>query len=218
MDWMGRDGGATGCTLQHSEQCSRGAPNPPRRTSKAHLTPPTHTHNTTHCQINAWFIHKRNPDTGAYPDFPDPSDGGSKLILSPPLPTIEGLIAAAAEGADGGGKKGAKGAKGKGSSAATKKSGDGAATGKGADKKGAGGKEGDGTGGVEETIGSAFVPLIEASVAEYVAKWQVRGWAVRCCGSESGDSTGAAAWAERLSRYPAGRCNQLDTRHHDHQP
>jgi hypothetical protein len=69
-------------------------------------------------QINAWFIEKRNPETGEYPDLPAEDEGGSKCILNPPLPTLEQLLAddTNAEGAKGGkdGKKDAgKAASGK---------------------------------------------------------------------------------------------------------
>lgn len=60
-------------------------------------------------QINAWFIANRNPKTGEYPDLPEPEAGGSKVILNPPLPTLEELLAdeAAAGGKDGKGKSAA---------------------------------------------------------------------------------------------------------------
>ncbi|KIY95572.1 hypothetical protein MNEG_12391 [Monoraphidium neglectum] len=122
-------------------------------------------------KINAWFIQNCNPETGAYPDFPDADAGGSKLILDPPPPTVESLIAesaaAAAAGAGAGKKGGAAAAAGKRGGADAKK---------GGDKKGAGGGKDGGDAGpvVEETIGSAFIPLLEAAVAEYVAKWQDR--------------------------------------------
>ena len=29
-------------------------------------------------QVNAWFVESRNPETGEYPEFPAPEDGGSK--------------------------------------------------------------------------------------------------------------------------------------------
>ena len=35
-------------------------------------------------QINAWFLENRDPETGEYPDFPDDTDAGSKVILNPP--------------------------------------------------------------------------------------------------------------------------------------
>ena len=35
-------------------------------------------------QINAWFLENRDPETGEYPDFPDDTDAGSKIILNPP--------------------------------------------------------------------------------------------------------------------------------------
>lgn len=48
---------------------------------------------------------------GQYPDLPAQEAGGSKVILNPPLPTVEELVAAnaAAAAAAGGGKGGAKG-------------------------------------------------------------------------------------------------------------
>lgn len=52
-------------------------------------------------QINAWFLENRDPETGEYPDFPDDTDAGSKVILNPPL-----LPPPPAPAADG--KKGAK--------------------------------------------------------------------------------------------------------------
>ncbi len=30
-------------------------------------------------RVNAWFVENRNGDTGEYPDFPEPDDGGSKV-------------------------------------------------------------------------------------------------------------------------------------------
>ncbi|KAI8469151.1 MAG: hypothetical protein J3K34DRAFT_514240 [Monoraphidium minutum] len=121
--------------------------------------------------INAWFIQNRNPETGAYPEFPDEAGGGSKTILNPPPPTVAALIAESAAAAAAAGAKGGK----KGAAAAAAgggKKGDKA----GGGKKGgaAGGKDRDDGAAPEEAIGSAFVPLIEAAVAEYVAKWQDR--------------------------------------------
>jgi len=52
-------------------------------------------------QINAWFLENRDPETGEYPDFPDDTDAGSKVILNPPLPPPPPAPAAD-------GKKGAK--------------------------------------------------------------------------------------------------------------
>ncbi|GBF95030.1 hypothetical protein Rsub_07531 [Raphidocelis subcapitata] len=124
-------------------------------------------------KINAWFIQKRDPATGAYPDFPDASSGGSKAILNPPPPTLESLLADAAA-AEGG--KAGKGGKGKPAGGGKQGAGAGADK-KGAAKGGKGGKDAGAEGAaaaVEETIGSAFVPLIEAVVADYVAKWQDR--------------------------------------------
>ena len=52
-------------------------------------------------QINAWFLENRDPETGEYPDFPDDSDAGSRIILNPPPPPPPPAPAAD-------GKKGAK--------------------------------------------------------------------------------------------------------------
>ena len=60
-------------------------------------------------KVNSWFVENRNPENGEYPDFPDKDDGGSKVILNPPLPTIASLLE---DGAGDG--KGGKGDKGKG--------------------------------------------------------------------------------------------------------
>jgi hypothetical protein len=60
-------------------------------------------------KVNSWFVENRNPDNGEYPDFPDKDDGGSKVILNPPLPTIASLLEDSA-----GDGKGGKGDKGKG--------------------------------------------------------------------------------------------------------
>jgi hypothetical protein len=30
-------------------------------------------------KVNSWFVEKRNVETGEYPDFPEPEDGGSKV-------------------------------------------------------------------------------------------------------------------------------------------
>ena len=59
-------------------------------------------------KINAWFLENRDPETGAFPDFPDVGNGGSADILNPPpkedddAAATEGLsfddIAAAAGG------------------------------------------------------------------------------------------------------------------------
>lgn len=61
-------------------------------------------------QINAWFITNRNPETGEYPDLPPQEEGGSAVILQPPLPTLEELLAdkTAAPGDKKGGKGGSK--------------------------------------------------------------------------------------------------------------
>lgn len=37
-------------------------------------------------QINAWFLENRDPETGEYPDLPEESEMGSKVILNPPPP------------------------------------------------------------------------------------------------------------------------------------
>jgi len=102
-------------------------------------------------RINAWFVEHRNGETGEYPDFPDPEDGGSKLILNPPPPSVDALLDGLEEGGkgkDGKGKAGGKDAKG---------------------KKGEAVEEV-----VEEKVGSVFIPAIEAAVQEFVAKWQDR--------------------------------------------
>lgn len=52
-------------------------------------------------QINAWFLEKRDPETGEYPDLPDEAEMGSKVILNPPPPPPPPAPAAD-------GKKGAK--------------------------------------------------------------------------------------------------------------
>ena len=62
-------------------------------------------------KVNAWFVENRNPDNGDYPDFPEKEDGGSKVILNPPLPTIASLLEDNADPKDkgkGGDKKDAK--------------------------------------------------------------------------------------------------------------
>ena len=56
--------------------------------------------------MNAWFVEKRNPDTGEYPDFPDPDDGGSRAILNPPPPSLASLLEDAAGDGKGKGKDG----------------------------------------------------------------------------------------------------------------
>lgn len=77
-----------------------------------HLFTPFHPHQvrelegqdmreTIQDKVNAWFVENRNTDTGEYPDFPDKDDGGSKVILNPPLPTIQSLLE---DGADPKGK------------------------------------------------------------------------------------------------------------------
>lgn len=43
-------------------------------------------------KVNSWFIENRDPEKGEYPDFPDKDDGGSKVILNPPLPSIASLL------------------------------------------------------------------------------------------------------------------------------
>lgn len=55
--------------------------------------------------MNSWFVEKRNPETGEYPDFPEKDDGGSRVILNPPPPSLASLLD---DGADGKGKKDAK--------------------------------------------------------------------------------------------------------------
>ncbi|DBA81732.1 hypothetical protein WJX77_003084 [Trebouxia sp. C0004] len=97
---------------------------------------------TVQDKINAWFLENRDPETGEYPDFPDDTDAGSKVILNPPLPPQTPAPAAA-------GKKGAKKApekpKGKGEAVQEKK---------------------------EETVSSVFVSDLEAAVKVFVEKWQ----------------------------------------------
>lgn len=101
-------------------------------------------------KVNAWFVEKRNPDTGEYPDFPDKEDGGSKIILNPPPPTINQIL-------DDGADPKAKGGK------------------KPEPKKDAKGKKGEVKEEVkEEKITSVFIPSIEAAVHDFVAKWQDR--------------------------------------------
>lgn len=51
-------------------------------------------------------------NAGEYPDLPPAEAGGSKIILNPPLPTVEELLAANAAAAAEAGGKGAKGGKG----------------------------------------------------------------------------------------------------------
>ena len=103
-------------------------------------------------KVNSWFIEKRNPETGDYPNFPDPDDGGSKVILNPPLPSVSSLLE---DGGDGKGKD----------KKAEKKP----------DKKDPKGKKGAEEEEVKvEKVTSIFVPSIEASVHDFVAKWQDR--------------------------------------------
>lgn len=73
----------------------------------------------TPLQLNDWFLKSRDPETGAFPDLPDASKGGSKCILRPPPPqptTEEAAALAAAKEKEEKSKKsgGAKGGKGKG--------------------------------------------------------------------------------------------------------
>mmetsp|Transcript_33907 Transcript_33907/g.75181 ORF Transcript_33907/g.75181 Transcript_33907/m.75181 type:complete len:829 (-) Transcript_33907:621-3107(-) len=103
-------------------------------------------------KINSWFVANRNEETGEYPDFPDQDDGGSKVILNPPPPTLDSLLEdlndPKAKAKD---KKPDK---------------------KATDKKG---KKGEEVAEVkEEKISSVFIPSIEAAVHEFVAKWQDR--------------------------------------------
>lgn len=90
-------------------------------------------------QINAWFLANRNPETGEYPDLPSEADGGSKVILRPPMPSLAEVIAAnAAAGGNSAAKAGGKGAKSGSSDAAAKKGGSStAAAGGGRGSKGA---------------------------------------------------------------------------------
>lgn len=114
-------------------------------------------------KINAWFIANRNPQTGEYPDLPPEEAGGSKVILQPPLPSVEELLADEAAAAADKSKKGGK----PGAAAAKKPAGKDAKGG----GKGDAAAEGSGT---AEVISSAFIPLIEGAVAEYIGKWQER--------------------------------------------
>ncbi|KAF6264066.1 hypothetical protein COO60DRAFT_270081 [Scenedesmus sp. NREL 46B-D3] len=114
-------------------------------------------------KINAWFIANRNPQTGEYPDLPADEEGGSKVILQPLLPSVEELLASEAAAAGDKAKKG-----GKPSSAAAKKP-----AGKDARAGGKGDAAAEGSG-TSEVISSAFIPLIEGAVAEYIGKWQER--------------------------------------------
>ncbi|KAG2497810.1 hypothetical protein HYH03_004081 [Edaphochlamys debaryana] len=112
-------------------------------------------------KVNAWFVEKRNPETGEYPDFPEADDGGSRVILNPPPPTLASLL----EDVVGDGKKGKDGKKDAGKDAKGK--------GKKDDKKGKKGDDGMGSGEAEK-ITAVFIPSIEAGVQEFVAKWQDR--------------------------------------------
>lgn len=102
-------------------------------------------------KVNAWFVENRNPETGDYPDFPDPDDGGSKIILNAPPPTVESLLDGMDDGKDAKGKgKDSKDAKGKGKGAAEESK------------------------ALVEKVTSVFIPPIEAAVQDFVAKWQDR--------------------------------------------
>lgn len=35
-------------------------------------------------KVNQWFVERRDPVTGAYPDFPEAENGGSRDIINPP--------------------------------------------------------------------------------------------------------------------------------------
>lgn len=35
-------------------------------------------------KVNQWFVEKRDPTSGEYPEFPEAEDGGSRDILNPP--------------------------------------------------------------------------------------------------------------------------------------
>lgn len=107
-------------------------------------------------KVNAWFVEKRNPETGEYPDFPEKDDGGSRVILNPPPPTLASLLD---DGADGKGKKEAKKDPKKDAKKDPKK-----------DKKGAD----EAAAAAEQKISNVFTPAIEAAVQDFVAKWQDR--------------------------------------------
>eukprot|EP00955_Chlamydomonas_euryale_P054239 355754-Chlamydomonas_euryale.AAC.1 len=61
-------------------------------------------------RVNSWFVEKRDMESGDYPEFPEPEDGGSKVILNPPLPSVQSLLEdqAGGKGKDGKGKAPAK--------------------------------------------------------------------------------------------------------------
>ncbi|KAA6424958.1 MAG: IQ and AAA domain-containing 1-like [Trebouxia sp. A1-2] len=123
---------------------------------------------TVQDKINAWFLENRDPETGEYPDFPDDTDAGSKVILNPPLPPPPPAPAAD-------GKKGAK-------KAPEKPKGKGKGKGKHyhslliharftevphASHPGEAVEEKK-----EETVSSVFVSDLEAAVKLFVEKWQ----------------------------------------------
>jgi hypothetical protein len=135
-------------------------------------------------RVNTWFVENRHPESGEYPDFPDEEDGGSKLILNPPIVEVEEPEADA------------KDAKGKGKvrhradELATPLTQPGSVTppqprhsqdAKGKkEEKGKKGKKGKKTGGNDDEGGeatgcpAAFVKGIEGGVQEYVNTWQDR--------------------------------------------
>ena len=121
-------------------------------------------------QINAWYVAGRDPATGAYPDFPSAAAGGSKAILAPPPPSVAELLAAAG----GGGAGGAGAAGGTGKKPGSAKPG----SAKPGARPTATASAADGAAGAGAAPppqqASAFVPLIEAAVAEYAAKWRGR--------------------------------------------
>lgn len=119
--------------------------------------------------------------------------------MNPPPPAVEALLAGAAAA------EGGKGGKGKPPAGSDKKAAPRGGKGKDA------GAEAAAAAAAEETIGSAFVPLIEAVVADYVAKWQVSGRSAQppCCvlGSTVGRGAGGGldgAPASPTAFRPAG--------------
>eukprot|EP00798_Chlamydomonas_sp_ICE-L_P010681 gene10681-12371_t len=129
-------------------------------------------------KVNSWFVEKRNPDTGDYPDFPDKDDGGSKVILNPPPPTISSILDDGADPKAKGGKKPEPKKDAKGKKGETKK--------EVKEEKITSvfipsmeaavhefGKKGETKEEVkEEKITSVFIPSMEAAVHEFVGKWQ----------------------------------------------
>eukprot|EP00899_Mesostigma_viride_P008882 jgi/Mesvir1/17996/Mv09337-RA.2 len=105
-------------------------------------------------KINAWFVEKRDVETGDYPDFPEPDEGGSKIILNPPPeePPEESVDPRKKKDAASTAKKGAEkpGAKKPGAK----------------DKKGAEEEK------PPETMSRIFVQHIQNCLKDFVANWQ----------------------------------------------